>query len=71
MATFRNRSLATAAYRDRYGPRAVTPDQFNRLVQEVAAAATVEDANEILGTVDLLDLSEDEIAKLADVARNK
>ena len=49
----------------------MTPDQFNRLVQEVAAAATVEDANEILGTVDLLDLSEDEIAKLADVARNK
>jgi hypothetical protein len=49
----------------------VTTDQFNRLVQEVAAAATVEDANEILGTVDLLDLSEGEIAKLIDVARDK
>ena len=51
--------------------RAVTADQFNRLVQEVAAAATVEDANEILGTVDLHELSEDETAKLIDVARDK
>ena len=49
----------------------MTADQFNRLVQEVAAAATAEDANEILGTVDLLDLSEDEAAKLIDVARDK
>jgi hypothetical protein len=71
MATFRNRSLAPAAYRNRYGPHAMTPGQFNRLTQEVAAAATVEDANEILGTVDLLDLSEDETAKLIDVARDK
>ena len=46
----------------------MTADQFNRLVQEVAAAATVEDANEILGTVNLLELSEDEVAKLIDVA---
>jgi hypothetical protein len=49
----------------------VTTDQFNRLAQEIAAAATVEDANEILGTVNLHELSEDEVAKLIDVARDK
>ena len=49
----------------------MTRGRFNRLVQEAAAAATVGDANEILGTVDLLDLSENEIAKLIDVARDK
>jgi hypothetical protein len=49
----------------------VTADPFNRLVQEVAAAATVEDANEILSTVSLHELSEDEVAKLIDVARDK
>ena len=51
--------------------RVVTADPFNRLVQEVAAAATVEDANEILSTVSLHELSEDEVAKLIDVARDK
>lgn len=46
-------------------------DQFKRLAQEIAAAATVEDANRILITVDLLDLTEDEIAKLTDIAHDK
>jgi hypothetical protein len=45
--------------------------EFRRLLQEVAAVATVEDATKILGTVDPLDLSEDEVAKLIDVARDK
>jgi hypothetical protein len=49
----------------------VTADQFSRLVEEIAAAATVEDANEILGTVNLHELSEDEVAKLVDIARDK
>jgi hypothetical protein len=49
----------------------VTADQFSRLAQEIAAAATVEHASKVLVIVDQLDLGEDEIAKLIDVARDK
>ena len=63
---------ADAAWlRQREAAASLPPGQFNRLTQEAAAATTVEDANEILSTVNLHELSEDEIAKLIDVARAK
>lgn len=49
----------------------MTASDFFRLLQEVAAAATVKEANEILAAVDPLDLSEGQIAALIDAAHDK
>lgn len=49
----------------------MSPDQFTRLLQEIAAAATITEANEILRSVEDGALTEEQFAKATDAVNEK